>query len=324
MLPLLLGLAAPTADAAATEADALYEQAQAEDARLDFADAARDYQASVARLPSNPHAAHALARVQTLEHHSEGGYAPLVRLETVRRDRTLADDPAALDALAREADAWPPGQVRGEARMLVAEAYMGRLRRPRAAIPLLREVTDDPAADPLTARQARHMLVDTLVGLNDYSGAEAAAELPDPDPSLVSYVTRVVRRQRLHFVSVYTVITFVAVAIATIARAQANARREGARAAASFARVAVPYAAWVALAGGLLASSYESGNARPFLVLGGVVLLVATLARAWAAAGGEAPLFRGARAVVSAAAVVAAAFLVLESVDVAYLEGFGL
>ena len=92
----------------------------------------------------------------------------------------------------------------------------------------------------------------------------------------------------------------------------------------TFARVVVPFAAWAALVGGVLASEYEAGNARPFLLLGAFVVPLTLLARAWGAAGSAARAARVARAVVAASSVAAAAFLLLETLDVTYLEGFGL
>jgi hypothetical protein len=86
----------------------------------------------------------------------------------------------------------------------------------------------------------------------------------------------------------------------------------------------VGYGIYVAAAGALLASGYENGHARPFVLLGAALPPLLVLARAWGAAGSSAPTARGARALVAAASVLGASFLVLERVDASYLEGFGL
>jgi len=89
-------------------------------------------------------------------------------------------------------------------------------------------------------------------------------------------------------------------------------------------KLALAYAAYVAVFGGLLASGYEAGTTRPFLYFGLVLLPIVLLARAWAAAGGESIAARGGRAALCAMSAAAAAFLVLEVVDVSFLDGVGL
>jgi len=88
--------------------------------------------------------------------------------------------------------------------------------------------------------------------------------------------------------------------------------------------VALPFVAFLAIGGGLLASKYESGNASPFVWLGAVVLPLLLLARAWAAVGAQTGRARAARAALCGGAVVAAAFTLLDVLDPQYLTGFGL
>ena len=73
-------------------------------------------------------------RAEWLRSRSEGDFVPLTRLEKLRRDPAQSSDPAAVDGLAHDADSFPPGMVRVEARMLVSEAWLGRLHRPDDAI----------------------------------------------------------------------------------------------------------------------------------------------------------------------------------------------
>ena len=47
------------------------------------------------------------------------------RLDRIRQDPAVANDPSAIEALARDADTFPAGTVRVDARMLVAEAWLG-------------------------------------------------------------------------------------------------------------------------------------------------------------------------------------------------------
>ncbi len=116
-------------------AEMLFERAQAEEDRGDFAPALLHDRASIAAAPDSVWAQRAAARAAWLVARSEGDFEPLARLERVRRNPSLSADPGAVDALARDAEAFPPGQVRAEARVFVAEAYLGRMRRPADALP---------------------------------------------------------------------------------------------------------------------------------------------------------------------------------------------
>jgi hypothetical protein len=92
----------------------------------------------------------------------------------------------------------------------------------------------------------------------------------------------------------------------------------------AFAPVAVAFVAFVAIGGGALAARYESGNARPFLLLGVLSWPLLLLARAWSAVGSLRLAARAGRALLCGAALMAAAFILLDTVNPDYLEGFGL
>jgi hypothetical protein len=96
------------------------------------------------------------------------------------------------------------------------------------------------------------------------------------------------------------------------------------RALRGVAPLATLFVAFLALAGGILASKYESGNSAPFLLLGSASLPLVLLARAWGAVGSPRSASRAVRALLCAATMFAAAFLVLEGLDPQYLSGFGL
>jgi hypothetical protein len=271
------------------------------------------------------------AAMAAIEHrpadHGDEETAPRARLERVRGDPDLANDPAAIDALARDLEAFPPGAARVEARMLVAEAWLGRMRRPEAALVELQAVAGDPAADPLTARLAEGELVQALVASGRIVDArtEAHARMGLLDQAFVRSVDRLARRRWLRRGAAVVLAAFAA--LSAVALARAHRRRslgEAARALGALAPAAIPFLAFVAIAGAVLASRYESGNAWPFLLLGATSLPLVLVARAWGAVGSARPADRFARAVLCAATVLAAAFVLLDMVNPGYLEGFGL
>jgi hypothetical protein len=308
-------------------AEALYEQAQLDEQHGEYAQALERYRASFAASPSSRYAQRAQTRADWLQDHSEGGFVPLARLEGVRRDPAIANDPSAIDALAHDLEAFPSGLVRVEARMLVAEAWLGRMHRPDDGMRELRAVADDPSADPLTARQAAHALVEALVdaGALDAAVREAHARANQLDPRYVKKVERTAHRRMLRLAAgaeITLVLVLAGAALVTAARRGRLA--DVALALRRLAPVAIAFVVYVAFAGGILASSYETGNAKPFLVLGMAALPLVLLARAWSAAGSPRTWARGARAAACGASVVAAAFVLLDAIDPAYLEDFGL
>lgn len=167
-----------------------------------FAQAVIHYRQSIAARPANASARwvrNAASRVQWLSAHSEGDFAPLTRLYRFKRDPALAANPAAIDALARDTDSFPPGSVRAESRLLVANAWLGPLHRPRDAIPLFRQVTTDPTADGMNLRFAERGLVDALIadGQVDAAMKEGRVHAAELDPQVVSRLLRLERRRTL-------------------------------------------------------------------------------------------------------------------------------
>jgi hypothetical protein len=248
-------------------------------------------------------------------------------LESIRRDPNLARDPAAIAALAREADTLPPGKERVEARVLVAEAWLGRMQRPNDAIAELRLIVDDPSADPLTVRFAERQLVDALATTGRLADAvaEAHAHASILDPSFVRAMERLARRKWVRRGALGMLAAFGVLSALAVARAQRRgALVDALRAVRAIAPVAVSFAAFVALAGGALAARYESGNGRPFFLLGLVALPLVLATRAWSAVGSMRRSARLLRAAFCGAALLAAAFVLLDVVSPDYLEGFGL
>jgi hypothetical protein len=292
-----------------------------------FEQAVDDYRRAIAAAPNTRWALRATERIDWLRARSEDHFGPLAALEQVRRDPRRAADPASVEALARQADSFPPGLVRVEARMLVAEAWLGRMHRPDLAVAVLRAVCEDPRADTLTVRLAERELVDVLVSTGRIE--EAAAEARDHanrlDARFVRQVTRLLVRRKVRFGAMGILASFALLAGVGLARAG----RRGTLGAASreLRKIAGPAAIFVgvvAAGGGMLASNYESGNSAPFLLLGGAVLPLVLVARAWAAVGSNTTAARIARSLLAAAATLATAFLLLDTAHPEYLAGFGL
>jgi hypothetical protein len=308
-------------------AEQLYTSAEQEEKDLAFASALHDYEASVAADPSNRWVLRSNARARWLRDRSEGDFAPLVRLERVRRDPSAQHDAATVEALARDLEAFPPGEVRIEARMFVAESDLTLIGRPNDGERELDALLDEPAVSKATSQaairaQAASRLVDIAMSRGDVPSAKrAAARGGSGTAQLVARVARWARRRVIERVCAVVVVLF------AIAGCVAAARRlRGARVTALGAFVAKAAAICVYLAtfAAIIAGSYENGHTLPFVTLPLAILPIAVVARAWALSGASSTRARALRALFGAAAVVAAAFLVLDRIDVRYLESFGL
>ena len=316
-------------DLAATRAraKAILEQAEHDDEALDFADALAHYDEGRALDPGSGRAPRAEARAAMLRAHAEGAFVPYAKLEHVRRDPSLSSNPRVIDDLVHEASSFPAGLVRVEVWVMAAEAYANRLGRPLDADALLHRVVADSLTDRVVAQKAARDLVLLRLGRGDLAGADEAVDVAGgrADPQLARDVRRAARRRNMHDASI--AILIVMALLAGRAALVAARRGAGARlrdAIGSTWKLALGYAAYVAIGGALLASGYEAGTSKPFLYYGIALVPVVLLARAWAAAGSASTSARGGRAALCAMAAAAAAFLVLEGVDVTYLEGMGL
>jgi hypothetical protein len=304
---------------------ALYELAEMDEHDYRFASALARYDASIARDPSHRYALRARAHGDTLRTHSEGDFQPYSELEHIRRDRLASRDPIALAKLAADADGFPPGQVRVEARMLAGDAFLaqGDLAR---ALPLLDLVDTDSKADPILHHQAAHELVDTYLAHGNPEAAMQVAMRPNEDPTLAKTVARSIRRRRFGSISIVTLALFALASLVSIGRGAMRGKAgEISLNVKRFAPLAVAFAAWIALFGGILAASFERGNESPFIVLGLSAVPIFFIARAWSASGSESRAARLGRAALTAACVAATAFVVLTWVGGGvYLAGFGL
>jgi hypothetical protein len=310
-----------------TTAEAHFRLGEIDEDEGAFARALDEDRACLAASPRGPWADRAAERIAWLEARDEGDFEPLARLERVRRDPSKSADPHEIEALAGDAEQFPPGRVRLEARLLVAEAWLGRLHRPEAAIPELRVVVSDSAADPVTARFAERELVDALVavGLIAEARAEADRHRDRLEARFVTRVDRLARRVWLRAAAAAAVAVFLALAGASLLGASRRGRLGGAR--RPLRALAIPAAIFaldVGCVGALLAQREEGTSGRPFLLFAAAVLPLLLVARAWSAVGSNHLGARAGRAALCAATALAAAFLVLDASDPAFLEGFGL
>ncbi len=323
---LLLALASGPARAA--DVEDVFAAAEREDRAFAFARALELYERVANDAPSSPRAPLAAARAAVLRTHGEGDFAPLERLERVRRDPEASRDRMAIDALVRAAEAFPPGPVRVESWALAADAYASRLGREAEADVLRRKILADAHADAVLAAKVTRDAVDASLARGDLAEAEAALARSRgrATADVVQLVRRAARRRWVHLTSV------VALALVALGSGLAIgvARRDGrgARVASAVRRSLrgiAAFAAWVGAVGALLALGYEGADAKPFLLLGAALVPTFAVARAWgAAAEGSSAAARVLRAMACACATLAVAFLVLEGTDVKYLEGVGL
>jgi hypothetical protein len=332
---LALGLAMATSAAASAAAlaqesdggEARFHRAQDEERAGAFALALADDRACAQAFPDSRYGAWAAERASWLERHAEGGFAPLARLERVRNDPALADSARELDALLDDAKAFPPGEVRAEARLFVASAWLGRMRRPREALDLLRAVAGDASADRATRVLAEHELVGALLDARQLASAEREARAhPDRiDATLAARLGRLRRSARIDAASLAMLgIVAAAAGTALVRAARRGVLPRALAAARALAPMAIAFGGYSALAGGGLASLYDGGHGAPFARLGATIVPLVLVARAWSAIGSDAAGARVGRALLCAAAAIAAAIVTAHQVDPTYLDGLGL
>jgi len=187
-----------------------------------FERALANQRACIAKAPYSSWARSARQRIGWISARSEGAFEPLRRLQRVRRNQALGNDPAAIEALSRDADAFPPGRVRAEARMFVAEAWLTRLVRPEDAILEFRKVADDPSSDSTDAVLTHRQLAQALLALGRLD--EAASEVrsfPAANPELSDRVNQLVRRRALLRAAI-TVLVMLTLGLVGVAAARAR------------------------------------------------------------------------------------------------------
>jgi tetratricopeptide (TPR) repeat protein len=211
-------------DDAATLAEAYFRLGALDEEDGAFEIALERQRACIARGPSN-FARSARLRIGWIEARSEGDFAPLARLQRVRRDPTLLNDAVAIESLATDAEAFPPGRVRAEARMFVAGAWMNRMNRREDAIAELHKVGDDPSSDSMDSTIAHRHLLEALLADGRLEEAESEARSHPIDPQLGLEVRRLVRRRLLRWAARVELVAFIGVAIVGLARARSQRGR---------------------------------------------------------------------------------------------------
>jgi hypothetical protein len=321
MAALLFARAAQADGDSRARAKEAFERGESEVHALAFDRALASYKEAIAIDPSASTAGLARTRVGELESHSEGGFAPLVALERVRRSPSSTR--AEVDALGAAAPGFPAGRVRAEAELVVGEALWHRFDDRASARVALERAVEDEGADRLT----RSLALNELCGLfregDDLPSAERAVDrFGDLAPALRTEIRRLARRARFRVTSAYFLAALGLVALALAARAVVKLGLDAARTrlVRSFDLALALY-----LGGGasLLVRARGEGDTRPFLWLGLGVLAVAIAGRTIGLSSTR-PAARAARAIVCIVGVLAVAFLSIERTDASFLASVGL
>lgn len=299
--------------ARADAADDAFADAVAAESRLELARAAAGYRAALDARPSASFALRARARLDDLEAHSEGGYEPLAALLRVRRDPARASSFAELSELLRQSATFPPGMVRREAWLLVAEGMSRRAGRPREGLePALTLLADDGAPAVMRAA-ALSVAVFSKEALGDRGGAAALARTHRAlSPTIAARFDRDDRRARMRVGALG--------ALGAVAAAAAWGLWRGARAALLPGARALAFALVAALSTLVLWLYDASLSARPFLLLALGALLVERAVSVARAAGAP----RAGLLVLGVGAVLAVGYLSLSSAERDLLGDFGL
>jgi tetratricopeptide (TPR) repeat protein len=290
-----------------------------------YAHAIERYRAVLAIDPGNWYAGAASARIAILASYGEG-LDELATLDRVRRDPRASSDRVAVEALSTTPFAHP--RVRAEARIFVAEAFVGRLRAPDRAIAPALEVARDPTA-PEAARGAGWDLA--AAALREVGDLDRARREIVDDPAapehLRSLIVREIRRRALGTIAAAVLALSAIAAVAALADAIRRGRLEKLRA-ALLRPSALVFVVVAPSVGGLLADAWEHGLGAPFfglaVALGGGHVL-SSLFRA--ALGDRGPGLRALSAVVATVALLSAVWFVLsraEARGTPLLTGFGL
>jgi hypothetical protein len=304
-------------------ATAVYYLAVMADEGLEFRRALAGYQDFIARDPGSRFAARAQARVDDLLHHAEGNFAPLVALERVRRNEQSANSLAGIQRLDREMATFPAGAVRAEAQLLVGEAYLNRLQRPRDAARVLHILAGDTSA----AQEVRSLAAERLVQARTLMGEErvAAQEITAlrVDPEVQRDAEVLARRSLLRDIAWATLAVTAAAGVTSLVRA-ARAKRMHEVLRVWKRPLPLAQIAVLTLGGGALAKAYDEHEVSPFLLLGAGALAVYLAATAWNVVGSNRVALRVGRALVCMLAALAVSFLTMHTLDTMMLEGINL
>jgi hypothetical protein len=189
----------------------------------------------------------------------------------------------------------------------------------------LRTLASSRHNDVLLRRVAATRLVLALADKGDFDAADAAARefASNIDPQAISHVRVVRRRSRVHGIALGALGASLGIALLRLV-AGFRLLPAALRAVRRIALLATCFFLYCGLAGGYLASNYENGSPIPFELFAAFMLPLAILFRMWGAVGSPRTVARVGRSVAAVAATLAVGFLVVEHVNPAFLEGFGL
>lgn len=189
------------------------------------------YHASVDAAPSGRWARTARGRIAWIDRRAEGDLGPLATLQRVTNDPAVLHDPGAIDRLAQEAESFPPGLVRAEARALVAESWLKRPMRRDDALSELRKVVDDPSSGSAVAVFAERDLVEALLARKQLDAAADEIRAHPLDSKSAAEVQRLVRRRSLRRAAWTELLAALALVMALVVRARVLRGRAGRRSA---------------------------------------------------------------------------------------------
>jgi hypothetical protein len=215
-----------TSGDAATASEAYFRLGVLDEESVAPARALARYQACVDAAPSSRWARTARSRIAWIDERSEGDLAPLAALQRVRRDPALLHDAQAIDLLALQAESFPPGLVRSEARMLVAESWRKVAARHEDALGELRKVVYDPSSGPADAVFAERELVEGLLAKKELDAAASEVRAHPFDPKVEAEVRRLVRRRWLRRAASVELLITVLLGLVLVRRARIVRRRD--------------------------------------------------------------------------------------------------
>ncbi len=198
----------------------LFQLGVRDEAVGDYAHALEHYRAAVKASMSGRLARNARNRIAWIEERSPGGFAPLAALSRVRHDPSVLDDPGASAQLAAETETFPPGPVRSEMRLRIAQAWLRQPARRPEAVGELRKIVSDPTAGAADAVLAERDLVDALLTAGQLDAAQEEVTTHPFDPLATAKVGQLLHRRVLRRggEAGLVALTALAVAIAALRR----------------------------------------------------------------------------------------------------------